>query len=141
MARKSLRSYIVPHLLRTLLGERETVKYPFGELELPEDYRGAVVVDIDKCVGCGLCARNCPCETLIVERLEDGGVRIQQDYGSCAECGECEFSCPRDAIYLVPRFQEAALERDTMVLVWERCGAKEKRKGKKEQAEEKQPAS
>jgi NADH-quinone oxidoreductase subunit I len=120
MRRKSLRGYIVPHLLRTLFRQRETIRYPQGELELPQTYRGAVVVDISKCVGCGRCARDCPCGSLIVTRLPDGGVRVVQDYSTCAECGQCELVCPRDAIHLAPRFREAGVDRDDMVLTWQR---------------------
>jgi formate hydrogenlyase subunit 6/NADH:ubiquinone oxidoreductase subunit I len=123
--RKSLRGYIVPHLLRTLLRKRETIHYPLGELVLPEAYRGALVVDISRCVGCGRCARDCPCQALTVTRLPDGGVQVVQDYGACCECGQCELSCPRDAIRLVPQFHAAGTDRDEMELAWERSGQQE----------------
>ncbi|MFH1085949.1 MAG: 4Fe-4S binding protein, partial [Chloroflexota bacterium] len=70
-------SYLLPHILRRLLRSRETIAFPAGPVELPESYRGQVVVDISRCSGCGLCARACPTGGLLVERLEGGGVRVR----------------------------------------------------------------
>lgn len=120
MVRKALRSYIVPHLLHTLFSKRETIHYPQGKLELPTAYRGAVEVDIAKCGGCGLCARDCPSGAMGVTHLPGGGVRVELDYGACAECGQCELSCHRHAIHLEPRFRDTTANRNGMTQVWER---------------------
>ena len=52
----------------------------------------AVVVDVEKCTGCGDCIENCPTEsiTLVKEKA------VVDD--ECIECGVCVDECPNDAI-------------------------------------------
>ena len=116
------RVYLIPRLLRSLLGKRVTVLYPYGTLEIDESYRGEISIDIDRCIGCGACARACPTNALEVERLEGGGVSIRHDYGRCANCGQCELSCPRGAIRLRPSFHRAVTSLDQLHREWRRDG-------------------
>lgn len=51
-------------------------------------------LDIEKCVGCGLCIDVCPHEVFI---LEDRKIRIQ-DLDACMECGACAGNCPVEAL-------------------------------------------
>lgn len=46
----------------------------------------------DKCVGCGLCAQDCPAMNLAVT---DGKASVQ---GPCMECGHCFAVCPKGAV-------------------------------------------
>lgn len=126
MPRRSSRSYLIPHVLRNLGAGRSTVRYPFGPLEIPPSFRGRVEVDIERCVGCGLCARDCPTGCLEVERLPGGGVRVAHRYDGCATCGQCEESCRQGAIRLTPTFCAGASTRDVLCTEWRREG---KRRG------------
>lgn len=45
------------------------------------------------CIGCGLCARNCPQDAI---QVEDNVARI--DYDKCTDCGTCKEKCPVKAI-------------------------------------------
>ena len=47
------------------------------------------------CIGCGLCAKNCPSEAII---MENNIARI--DYSKCTQCGACAEKCPRKIIKL-----------------------------------------
>lgn len=122
MPQRIPRVYLIPRMIRSLLGECETLPYPFGPLKIDKRYRGEISVDIDRCIGCGACARACPTEGLEVERLEGGGVRIRHDYGRCANCGQCELACPRDAIRLRPSFRRAVTSLDQLHREWRREG-------------------
>ena len=122
MPHRSSPSSLIPQVLRSLGGGRSTILYPFGPLEIPASFRGRVVVDIERCVGCGLCARDCPTGCLEVERQPGGGVRVALRYDSCATCGQCEAGCRHDAIHLEAAFYEGAFSREALRVEWRREG-------------------
>lgn len=52
-------------------------------------------VDMDKCIGCGLCIRNCP--TGNVYKDEKGVIKFHHH---CLMCMRCSFFCPADAFHI-----------------------------------------
>jgi NAD-dependent dihydropyrimidine dehydrogenase PreA subunit len=54
----------------------------------------AVIVDGEKCTGCGQCADGCPSNAIIVENK----AKIKED--ECVECGLCVEECPQKALSL-----------------------------------------
>jgi heterodisulfide reductase subunit A len=53
------------------------------------------VISSDKCVACGLCARVCPYNAIIVNKEQKRSEVIE---AACAGCGTCGAECPFDAI-------------------------------------------
>jgi electron transport complex protein RnfB len=41
------------------------------------------------CIGCGICAKNCPAEAI---KVENNLARV--DYDKCTGCGTCKSKCP-----------------------------------------------
>ncbi len=113
---KSL-AHLLPELARTLFGKRVTVHFPFAPLELPAYFRGKVVVRPELCVGCGLCARDCPALALELKRESREQFRLIHHHDRCAYCGQCEDSCRHGAITLVNEFVPATARRDTLTRV------------------------
>lgn len=112
--------YLLPHLLRTMFTKPITVLYPYGPLELPQAYRGSIRIDLDSCVGCGMCARDCSSSALEVERLHQGGVRIVHYFDRCGGCGQCVLSCRQGAIRLEPAFRSGAQSHAALRIEWVR---------------------
>ena len=53
----------------------------------------AVMVDVEKCTGCGTCEEGCPVEAIKVE--SDKAV---VDAETCIDCGACIDACSVEAI-------------------------------------------
>ncbi len=51
-------------------------------------------LDVDKCIGCGMCIDVCPHGVLAL--IDDKCMIIERD--ACIECGACAGNCPVDAI-------------------------------------------
>ena len=54
------------------------------------------VVDLDKCIGCGICEKACPVEGKAVH--SGSGKKASYDYSKCIRCYCCQELCPEKAI-------------------------------------------
>ncbi len=56
-----------------------------------------LIIDLDKCIGCGKCVRMCLENNIVIED------RKAKEVGSkCLECSHCVSTCPKGAIQLMP---------------------------------------
>ena len=55
----------------------------------------ALIIDLEKCTGCGSCVDACPSEAL---SMDDDKVSVDQD--ACIDCGACVDECPVAALSL-----------------------------------------
>ena len=51
-----------------------------------------IIINEEKCIGCGLCAKDCPAARIRV----DEGKAVWS--GECIQCGHCVAVCPRAAV-------------------------------------------
>lgn len=52
-----------------------------------------VIIDTDKCIGCGLCAKTCVAHNMKLKDKKASTVR-----NDCLMCGQCTAVCPKEAI-------------------------------------------
>jgi formate hydrogenlyase subunit 6/NADH:ubiquinone oxidoreductase subunit I len=112
------RSYVSPMvkaLLSHLFRKPATGKYPFVKAEVPEGYRGRQVYDINLCISCGLCSRDCPAKAIEMVDV-DGKRRPLFHLDQCIFCYQCAESCPRNAILSSKVFELATTDKSTLVV-------------------------
>jgi formate hydrogenlyase subunit 6/NADH:ubiquinone oxidoreductase subunit I len=111
-------THLLAELRRTLLAERVTVQFPFAPPELPDEFRGTIIVaDQGACKGCGLCTRDCPALALVLERYDEKRFRLTHYRDRCAYCGQCADNCPSHVIVLSNELVSSAPARDALVRV------------------------
>ncbi len=90
-------------VLKNLVSKPATKNYPAEPKEYPERTRGHVEIDIQNCIMCGLCQKNCPPNAISVDRAKQTWTIERFD---CVQCGYCADNCPKKCLKLVPGYPE-----------------------------------
>lgn len=117
MGRLKKRFSLLSAIMDALIEPPETVAYPFCELKLPETFRGAIVIDPEKCTGCGLCVRDCPAQGLELIKKSRDEFKLIHYPARCAYCGQCSISCRRKAISHSNQLVGSTTDPDEMVVI------------------------
>lgn len=108
---------MIPLLMKMLVKKPDTVLYPKVEAKVPENFRGALEFEKDKCIGCKICERVCPTRAIEIEKTEDETGKKFTAYvlmDHCIFCGQCTDSCPKKALHNTENFELARLSTDEM---------------------------
>lgn len=98
--------------LGSLFKKPETVQYPFETKQPPAGLKGHIVVNVDDCILCGLCMRNCPTESITVDKPAREW-RINPF--SCIQCGYCTTVCPKKCLVMDPAYWTPGTQKDVEV--------------------------
>jgi len=77
-------------------------------VDIPKNFRGKIVYDRDKCIGCKLCLKVCPSNA--IEFIpETKKIKIHVDHCIC--CSQCNDICPKNCLSMSKDFLVAAADR------------------------------
>ena len=100
-------------VLKNLFSEPETLNYPATPREYPERSRGHIEIDIENCIFCGMCMRNCPPRAITVDRAKGTWTINRFD---CIQCNYCSEVCPKKCLHIAPGYCEPGVEKVESVI-------------------------
>ncbi len=100
-----------PTILKNLFSKPATTTYPFEPFKYPEGTRGHIEIDIDNCIFCGMCTRNCPTRCLTVDKANYTWTINRFD---CLACEYCTVVCPKKCLHTVEGYQEPMPEKSSV---------------------------
>ena len=115
MAKKRRLPALIKDMGSCIFKKPFTQQYPFVKVQAPEGYRGRHVFYPEKCMSCGLCARDCPAKA--IELVEVSGKRMPKFFlDRCIFCYLCAEGCPREAIKLSTDFEMSTTDTKDLLV-------------------------
>ena len=102
--------------LKNLFSRPVTVRYPFVKADIPETNRGRVVWNMQKCIWCRLCEKNCPTRAITTDKEHRTQTIVR---ARCMACRNCVDICPTNTITMEPGYSEAVYLREKHVYALE----------------------
>ena len=120
--KRALSTKIAREAFLNLFRKRATEKYPAAPASVAEGFRGKQVLDLKNCIGCSLCARECPANAIEMV-IVDGKKKPLIHLDRCVFCYQCADSCPRKVFQTSKVFELATTEKSTLVIKPEQTSA------------------
>jgi formate hydrogenlyase subunit 6/NADH:ubiquinone oxidoreductase subunit I len=97
-------------IIKSFFKKPITEQYPFVKKDAPENLRGKLIWDPEKCTGCQLCIKDCPSngiELLVVDKVNKKFV-MRYNIDRCTFCAQCVESCRSGCIEMSDEMWELA---------------------------------
>jgi formate hydrogenlyase subunit 6/NADH:ubiquinone oxidoreductase subunit I len=113
--KQALSTKIAKEAFSNLFKKRATQQYPDVPAKVAENFRGKQMLDLDKCISCTLCARECPTNAIEMV-VVDGKKRPKIHLDKCIFCYQCAETCPKKVFQTTKTFELACTDKNTLVI-------------------------
>ncbi len=96
-----------------------TVQYPRQRKKMPDNFRGYILFDPEKCINCWECAFICPANAIRMKEAPNKKYYPTIDYGRCIFCHFCIDSCSGGALRATKIHDVAYKDMDEMLTLTE----------------------
>jgi NADH-quinone oxidoreductase subunit I len=98
--------------------------YPTVKFKPPERYRGRHIFYDELCIGCSLCAKVCPNNTIVMlERPEQTDPKLKHrpiiDLNRCIFCGYCAEVCPAKCLFMGRGYEMAGKSKAELLFTYQ----------------------
>ena len=91
----------------SLFKKPETVLYPIETKPQPVGLKGHIALDVQTCILCGMCERNCATDCITVDKQAR---TWSIDRFQCIQCGYCITVCPKECLSMDPNYAPASTQ-------------------------------
>jgi formate hydrogenlyase subunit 6/NADH:ubiquinone oxidoreductase subunit I len=109
---KNSRTYA---MFRRAFHRDSSPKQPSMKPQLSSSFLGQPVVDVNLCVGCGKCSRDCPSKAITMTEGE-GKKHPLFHLDRCLFCYFCAETCPKKAIMPTALFELATTDKSSLLV-------------------------
>ncbi|AAL81560.1 NADH-plastoquinone oxidoreductase subunit [Pyrococcus furiosus DSM 3638] len=111
-----IRLPLLPTVIKNLFKKPATNPFPKTEpVPVPEDFRGKLVYNVDKCVGCRMCVTVCPAGVFVyLPEIR----KVTLWIGRCVMCKQCVDVCPTAALQMSDEFLLASYDKYDAKLIY-----------------------
>ena len=96
-----------------------TTQYPRERKKMPDNFRGYILFEVDKCISCFQCAFVCPANAVRAKEAPNGRYYPTIDYAKCIFCHFCIDSCSGGALKTTKIHDVAYKDMDEMLTLTE----------------------
>ncbi len=110
--RISIRDIVAPlveALKHVVKPQRVSIDFPEEARYIADNFRGVLINEHTRCIGCRQCAKVCPAGAIELYYEPNGVYKPGIDYGKCIFCGLCVDVCPTGSLTHL-RYQEIVTE-------------------------------
>ena len=118
--------------IKNSLRKPVTEFYPVKKFVPPERYRGRHIFYDELCIGCSLCAKVCPNNTIVMmDRPEQTDPKLKHrpiiDLNRCIFCGYCAEVCPAKCLFMGHSYEMAGQKAELLFTYKEMVETPERR--------------